>query len=334
MQPYSERLGAIAPEQFQRALARFGLGDFVRAEAIPFGLFGQNVFVSSTQGEFVLRGKPHYPWQFPTERFFVEQLHAHTQTPVPYPYLLDPAADIFGWSYVLMPRLPGLQLQDQAAAASLSFDDRSAIAGALARTLAGVQALTWECSGTYDPATDRVRPLDQPYRAWIVQRIRQKLADSLSANEHTRPSDVAWVECLLERVTPALEVPFQPCAVLSDYGYHNAVVSRAGAGWQVSGVFDVMDAHFGDGQADLSVQVGVYLDEDERLARAFVEEYLRLKPAGSGFCLQQQLYMLDLRLSYWRYFQRHVGSVPNLDPEITLEAFAGPSVAAWKRLAG
>jgi hygromycin-B 7''-O-kinase len=59
---YSKRLGAISPAQFRAALERLGLGDFVRAEAVPFGLFGQNVFVGSTQGEFVLRGVPHYAW--------------------------------------------------------------------------------------------------------------------------------------------------------------------------------------------------------------------------------------------------------------------------------
>ena len=73
MKEYSKRLGEISPEQFQAAFERVDLGDFMRAEPVPFGLFGQNVFVTSTQGEFVLRGVPHYDWQFPTERFFVDQ---------------------------------------------------------------------------------------------------------------------------------------------------------------------------------------------------------------------------------------------------------------------
>ncbi len=84
---YSTRLGCIAPDQFQKALERFGLGNFVKAEPIPFGLFGQNVFLTSTTGEYVLRGAPHSSWQFPTECFFTQLLHQHTQAPVPYPYL-------------------------------------------------------------------------------------------------------------------------------------------------------------------------------------------------------------------------------------------------------
>lgn len=62
---YSQRLGMISETQFQAALGRF-----IQAEPIPFGNFGQNVFVSSTTGEYVLRGQPHFWWQFPTEQFF------------------------------------------------------------------------------------------------------------------------------------------------------------------------------------------------------------------------------------------------------------------------
>jgi hypothetical protein len=29
---------------------------------VPFGLFGQNLFLSTTAGEFVFRGAPHTPW--------------------------------------------------------------------------------------------------------------------------------------------------------------------------------------------------------------------------------------------------------------------------------
>lgn len=93
---YSQYLGMIDDNQFQAALDRFQLGTFVKAEPIPFGLFGQNVFVTSSQGEYVLRGQPHFWWQFSTEQFYVRLLHERTQVPVPWPYLIDPEPDIFG----------------------------------------------------------------------------------------------------------------------------------------------------------------------------------------------------------------------------------------------
>ena len=59
---YSERLGVLDDQQFQAALARWNLGDFVRAGPITGGLLGQNVFVTSTTGNWVWRGVPHYDW--------------------------------------------------------------------------------------------------------------------------------------------------------------------------------------------------------------------------------------------------------------------------------
>ncbi|HSU91899.1 MAG TPA: phosphotransferase, partial [Sporolactobacillaceae bacterium] len=130
----SKRLGALRTEQFDAALARFGLGKFIRAELIPFGLFGQNVFVTSSGGQFVLRGSPHFEWQFPTERYFVDLLHAKTAVPVPSPYLIDESPEIFGWSYVLMPRMPGIQVDDPTAKAKLSPGDRRQMAHAMGET--------------------------------------------------------------------------------------------------------------------------------------------------------------------------------------------------------
>ena len=65
---------------------------------------------AAPQGDYVLRGRPHFAWQFPTERFYARFLREQANVPAPWPYQIDPDTDIFGWSYVLMPRMPGLQL--------------------------------------------------------------------------------------------------------------------------------------------------------------------------------------------------------------------------------
>lgn len=104
------------------------------------GVLGQNVFVTSTTGAWVLRGAPHYDWQLPAERFSCEQLHTRTRTPVPWPYLIDPSDDIFGWSYAIMPRMPGLQMSDPGVAGGLTHEDRLG--------LALESAFQCTCSGT------------------------------------------------------------------------------------------------------------------------------------------------------------------------------------------
>lgn len=329
---YSKRLGAISPAQFQAALERFGLGEFVCAETVSSGLFGQNVFVTSTQGEFVLRGVPHYPWQFPTERFFVERMHERTRVPVPYPYLLEPATDIFGWSFAIMPRLAGMSVMDEAVASELTDADEAAVAQAMARVLVEMQALTWECAGKYDPEVDGVCPFEGGYRAWVVERVRTKLSKSLGYNDHTTASDVQWAESIAAEAAPVSESPFQPCVAHSDFGEHNVVLKRSEDGWRVSGVFDWMTAHVGDGAADLSLSVTMYLGRDSTLADAFVSEYLGHKPLPSGFVDLQRLYMLNLKLSFWEYWQREKGQLPEDETgELSFEQWAGPSVAYWEK---
>jgi hygromycin-B 7''-O-kinase len=95
----SKRLGPIGHDQLSRTLARFDLGDLLKVEPVPFGLFGQNLFITSSVGEFVFRGAPLGPPQFPTERFFTRLLHERTSVPVPWPYQIDDSCDFFPWSY-------------------------------------------------------------------------------------------------------------------------------------------------------------------------------------------------------------------------------------------
>ncbi len=301
---YSRRLGPIRPAQFQAALDRFGLGRFVGAAPIPFGLFGQNVFVTSSAGEWVLRGRPHYPDQFPSEQFFARLLHERTAAPAPWPYLLDPAEDLFGWSYALMPRMPGLQLADPAVRAALGAADRAAIARALGVGLATLHDLCWPHAGRYDLASGTIAPFAGGYGDWIVADTRRWLARSRAHDGRTTAADAAWVESIIAAAQPALGAPCPPCFVMQDYKEANVTVEQTGGAWRVGGVFDLMEAHFGDGEADLPRQVAGYLDEDPARARAFAGAYLERRPPRPGFAARFALYMLRDRLILWEYFHR------------------------------
>lgn len=302
---YSRRLGSIAPKQFQAALARFGLGHFVRAEPTSDGLFGQNVFVTSDTGEYVLRGAPHFSWQFPTERFFARLLHERTSAPTPWPYLLDAATDIFGWNYALMPRMPGHHFHDSAWFATLSMDDRVAIAGELGNTLADLHALTWPYAGRYDADSATVEPLALGYGAWIIERIEERLATALTFGHYTTRADVAWVRELIAAGREALDVAYQPCVVMEDYQPGNVTVLREGGRWRVGGVFDLMTLSFGDGEADLARLGRMYVYEDPRLAGAFIGAYLARRPPRPSFALRFPLYLLHDSLIIWLFCLRN-----------------------------
>src|SRR5260370_35869520 len=116
---YSERLGSITDAQFETVAERLALGRFLSAEPITSGLFGQNVFFTTTGGAFVLRGAPHWVkdagdteyrredrLQFTKEKYFAEHLHLHTKAPVPWPMHDDESNDILACAYLRTPRVP------------------------------------------------------------------------------------------------------------------------------------------------------------------------------------------------------------------------------------
>ncbi|HEX4203941.1 MAG TPA: phosphotransferase [Ktedonobacteraceae bacterium] len=326
---YSERLGMIADTQFQAALDRFHLGRLVQAEPVPFGLFGQNVFVSSTNGEYVLRGQPHFSWQFPTEQFYTRLLHERTHVPVPWPYLIDPTSDIFGWNFVIMPRMPGFQLADEQATKQLGSADRRGIAQALGENLVHMQEVTWPIAGRYNAVTDAVEPFELaqelawPFPVESDTRLASMTLTTISYSERVKAclrhhltrayeynstattlADISWVEELIVDAEDALNEQFEPCLLMEDYKEGNLVVMQDGERWQVSGVFDLMEAHFGDGEADLSRPIGEYLNEDSQLASEFFAAYRKHKALRPEFARRFPIYMLLDRVILWAFFQR------------------------------
>jgi aminoglycoside phosphotransferase (APT) family kinase protein len=272
-------------------LTRFELGEFVNATPVSGGLFGQNVFVTSTQGEYVLRGTPHYSWQFPKEQFGAALLHEYTQVPVAYPYLL-------------IPRLYGFNPTDSQVTSSDQLD----IARVLGENLAQLHALTWPFAGDYDLVSNTIQPFSGGFAQWIVADIRRWLASARENGPVTTDDDVRWTERVIDEMQAALAVAFQPCFVMNDYNPGNMLVNRVQDTWQVTGLFDLMEYYFGDGEADLMRSIAIYLDRGQphgqQLVHAFATAYLEHRPARPGFAERYTLYMLRDRLIAWEYGTR------------------------------
>jgi hygromycin-B 7''-O-kinase len=325
---YSQRLGALTPHQFQAALTRFGLGSFLDATPVAQGFFGQNVFVRSSQGAYVLRGAPHYPWQFPKERFGATLLHERTPVPVAYPYLLDSSTDIFGWPYLLMPRLYGTSPVDR----HLTDAEQLAIAQALGHNLVQVQQLTWPVAGSYDLLSETIEPFSEGFAHWIVADIRRWVAAARANGDATTDDDSLWIEQVIGEAHAALAHAFQPCFVMNDYNPGNVLVNRIHGSWQVSGLFDLMEYYFGDGEADLMRLIAVYLEQGQqqgvRLAHAFASTYLRQKPARAGFAERYALFMLRDRLIAWEYGTRPGNNW--FTPGQSFRDYAEPFTVSWR----
>jgi hygromycin-B 7''-O-kinase len=324
---YSTRLGAITPQQFQMALARFGLGELTAAQHIESGLFGQNVFVTCTAGEWVLRGAPHYDWQFPTEEFFARLIHERTQVPVPWPYLRDSTTDIFGWEYVLMPRMPGVHVTHSAVRDALSARDHHELAHALGETLAELHTLAWPYPGKYTLEVGGIVALDCPWADQVEMDVHGWVDRARAHSDWTTSEDMVWVDNVLAAGRAAVEMPFTPRVVLPDYKQDNTTAQKDGDRWEISGVFDLMEASMGDGEMALCRQIAAFLDEQPALARTFVQAYAAQQPPRPGLVERLRVYMLDERLIMWEYGQRH----PELgwwDARLALRAYVEPYLDA------
>jgi hygromycin-B 7''-O-kinase len=308
---YSERLGAITDAQFAAAARRFGLGDFVSAAPIARGLFGQNVFLTTTAGAFVFRGAPHWVkrldevayrpddrLQFTAEGFFVDRLHERTRAPVPWPYLHDRASDIFGWPYAVMPRMPGLCVNDREVVKALEPNDRRAVAHAVAATLAEMHRLTWPFAGGFDVDTIELTPDPEGGVGRVIAEARSLVA-SADARGVMTPADLAWIEDVAVGARAVTAPPSR--FVHGDYKLDNVTLIQEGGGWRVGGVFDFHTARFGDGAFDLVRLACSYLDFDPALAPVFIDAYRAAAGGDADLAPLAPLYVLKERAAFWQF---------------------------------
>ncbi len=195
---YSNRLGQITDAQLQDVLDRFDLGVLVSTDTIPFGLFGQNLYLTSTAGDFVFRGAPHYYWQLPTEQFFAERLHRDTDVPAPWPYFVETDSDVFpwNWGYAIMPRMPGDALADPDVYDALSDRQRLSLAEAQGAALSKLHEMASPIAGAYDIRTVSTRPFASGYVGRTVERARASAAHGICQSMlMTAPTRLAGPYC-------------------------------------------------------------------------------------------------------------------------------------------
>ncbi len=311
---YSSRLGVITDEQLQAALDRFGLGRFVSAEPIPNGLFGQNLMVTASTGDYVFRGAPHWnpagddDWQFQKERFFSQMMsEAPGGPPVAWPYLLDEGRDIFGWGFAFQPRLPGAPLE-QPMGRKYSPAEIREQSNALGRALGAIHTVESPEPGAHDPLTNAIRPFGKSYADYVQWVVEELLDRSAKASSATSPDDIKWARTVFEKCREALEMPFQPVVVHLDYGFHNVLFEKRAGAWELTGVIDWMTAEVGHPECDLSRPLAA--DFQYRLGgrEAFLAGYRSVQPELPGFRERFAAFMLWEQLLIWQYWQARGGA--------------------------
>lgn len=332
---YSNRLGEISEAQVQAALTDLHLGDLVSSAAIPFGLFGQNFFVTSTQGEFVIRAAPHYDWQLPTERHFAGVIARETSVPTPWPYLVSEESDPFPWpwGYAAMPRQPGLLLADPDVCAGLTGAQRLSLAEAEGALLWGLHQARSPVAGAFDVATGSIRPFAGGYLGRTIDRSLGHIETAFGRGAHS-PEDDAWVRGPIVSCQ-SLGEPVTYSIVHEDFNRNNMVGTIDGDVVTITGLVDLMTCHYGDGVADLARQFSMFLlePEGESLAQTFVHAYLARSGLSGPDVLQRGLlYLLDERLIVWEYAGRPGNEgLDWWDRSLSLRNWLEPFLDAWIR---
>jgi aminoglycoside phosphotransferase (APT) family kinase protein len=304
--PISERLGVIERGQLQSALDVFDLGNLLDVERASEGLFGQNLFLevdsAGVRERWVFRGAPHWPHQFSREKYFVEIVHRVTRAPVPWPFHVDRDPSLFGWSYALMPRLPGTPpsvLRDR-----VGEDERREVARQIAAGLAEMHGAFTDEFGEYDPGRDAIAQ-ESSYEAWWMRSVERYRSRCLEIPDALDREDIAYIDALLADHGHALSVPFRPSVVHHDFKEGNIHVRRTVAGWKLSGIFDWMTAASGDAEQDLSRMASSLGVSGPGLVRVFLDAYRERRPLRDGARDRFRLYMLLDRLWIWEYARRN-----------------------------
>lgn len=296
---YSERLGVIDGGQLQAVADEFGLGRIINAEPAQIGLFGQVLFLTTTAGQYVMRGNPHGHVQLTKERLVAKIIHERSSLAAPWPYQVSENTERFGWTYAVMPKLPGTigsQLWNTA-----DEPTRTALAIAFGKALGRLHETTSPFFGPYDPGVDDFVAMDD-FPDWALQRFDESRTACRRINALTADAE-RFIDTVLEDAAPALGEPFAPVLVHHDFQWGNLTLAQDHGGFVPSGVFDLFESYFGDPEEDLVRMVRQLPTKDHR--RAFVAAYTEQRPLRPGVRQRIGLYALADFLIVWEYGRRN-----------------------------
>jgi len=296
---YSERLGVIDPDQLFAVAERFDLGEVTGAEPATRGLFGQNVFLTTSKGRFVLRGHPHGHVQLTKERRVADFIDERSSLPAPWPYVVCDDTELFGWTYAVMPMLEGTTGSILWDAADES--GRVGLAAAAGEALARLHEADSDFFGPYDAQLDDFIELDD-FSDWALHRLEHWRAACRAVNALPTEAEL-YIDELIESCAPALSEPFTPVLVHHDFAPGNLNLDSESL--EPTGVFDLFEAYIADGEEDIVRMLWNLRTDEQR--KAFVDAYTAHYPFRAGAAERLVLYAVSDWMVIWEYGKR-VGS--------------------------
>ncbi|WP_437965691.1 aminoglycoside 3'-phosphotransferase/choline kinase family protein [Sorangium sp. So ce260] len=217
---------------------------------------GTNVVVSNDAGQIIKLFPPFLRHQFEAERLALARLHG--KVPVATPEILR-EAELDGWPYLVMSRLPGSTLEE--AWPAMGGAERVEALARAGEIMRAAHALP----------TGGLESIDLGWDAFVERQIagcegrhrRMGLPERL----------VSQLPAYLSSARALLPASVVPVLLTGEYTPENLLVTRTGGAWRLTGMIDFADACLGPPEYDLLGPCLFLAAGDADLLRAFLGAY-------------------------------------------------------------
>jgi fructosamine-3-kinase len=235
-------------------------------------------------GRAVVKVASGEPDPFRREAFELAYLRAHSRLPVPEVYSCKPAGEVIAPAFLLMERLPGVNLGE----ARMTPGERRDFDAQLAEILLELHSHEGDAFGALDGSETCARWLD-----WFQPRIRENFDD---AKPRLTTRSLELIPSLLDALPRHFASQGRPTLVHGDLWATNILAERLMHRWLVTGFVDPASRY-----ADVEYELA-YLECFGTVTGAFFERYRRERPACEGYEVRKLYYWLDtLMLHVWLF---------------------------------
>ncbi|WP_437956004.1 phosphotransferase [Sorangium sp. So ce119] len=194
---------------------------------------GTNVVVSNDAGQIIKLFPPFLRHQFEAERLSLARFHG--KVPATTPELLH-EAELDGWPYLVMSRLPGRPLEEVWPA--LSGAERVEALARIGEIMRAAHALP----------TDGLESIDLGWDTFVERQIAG--CESRHRRMGLPGHLVSQIPSYLESARGLLPGAVVPVLLTGEYTPENLLVTRTGERWSVTGMLDFADACLGPREYD------------------------------------------------------------------------------------
>lgn len=206
----------------------------------------------------------------------LEFLHQHTNVPCPSVYLQDRSGKAVPYSFLLLERLPGINLWS----ANLAPDQRRYVERELAETLLELHSHKRATFGEMEePGVTNFVDQFMP----CLREMRTDMNDFLSFSE------LEVLDGALVYAEDALRVQGEPTLIHGDAWAGNIMVHERSDGWHLSGLLDPVCLHYADVESELA-----HLQAFDMVYETFFKVYTSQQPLRQGYEFRRLFYWLHI----------------------------------------